>query len=71
MRARDAAVAVVHLQELHVGAVESVLDLDAGHLDLLHQLALVGVHRVQAVHHVVLIDMGRRVAQGAQRVQRR
>ena len=61
--------AVVHLQELHIGAVEPILHLDARHLDLLHQLALVGIHRVQAVEHVVLVDMGRRVAQGAQRVQ--
>ncbi len=40
------------------------------HLDLLHQLALVGVHRVEAVDHVVLVHVGGRVAQGAERVHR-
>ena len=46
----------------------AALNAGGGHFDLLHQLALVGVHRVQAVDHVVLVGMGGGVAQGAERV---
>ena len=45
-------------------------DCGRGHLDLLDQLALVGVHRVEPVDHVVLVDVGGGVAQGAERVHR-
>jgi hypothetical protein len=39
-----------------------------GHLDLLHQLPLVSVHGVEAKHHVVLINVGRGVAQAIERL---
>ncbi len=55
---------------LHVRLVVAALDLQRSHLDLLDQLALVGVHRVQAIDHVVLVHVGGRVAQGAERVHR-
>ena len=66
---RDALL-VAHLQQPHVGLVEGVLDGGRCHLDLLDQLALVGVHGIEPVHHVVLVGVGGRVAQGAQRLHR-
>ena len=41
-----------------------------GHLDLFDQLALVGVHRVQPVDHVVLVGVRCGIAQGAERIHR-
>ena len=38
--------------------------------DLLHQLALVGIHRVEPINHVMFGRMGRGVAQGAQGIHR-
>ena len=38
------------------------------HLDLLHQLPLVGVHRVELEHHVMRLFRRRRITQIAQRV---
>src|SRR5208337_1365556 len=37
-------------------------------LNLLNQLAFIGVHRVEAENHVVLVPMGSRIAQCAERV---
>ena len=51
---------------LVVGAVER----GRGYLDLLHELALVGVHRIEPEHHVMLVDMGSGIAQRAKRVHR-
>ena len=45
-------------------------DFERSNFDLLHQLALIGVHRVEAVHHVMLVGMGGRIAQRAERVHR-
>ena len=54
-----------------VGPVVIVGDHPGRHLDLLHQLAFVRVHRIEPVDHVVLVRVGRRVAQGAERVHHR
>ena len=48
-----------------IGPVVIVRDHSGGDLDLLDQLALPGVHRVEPVDHVVLVRVGGRVAQGA------
>ena len=45
--------ALADLQSVHVqvgGAACKVLDRDAAHRDLLHQLLVIGVHRVETVH---------------------
>ena len=42
---------------------------DAQSGDLLHQVLVVGVHGVQAIHHVVLLLVGGGVAQGKERVE--
>ena len=64
------ALLVVDADQPDVGLVVAVGDRDARHLDLLDELALVGVHRVQPVDLVVLVPVRRRVAEGAQRIQR-
>ena len=55
--------------EPHVRAVEVRLGLDRVHADALHQVALEGVDRREAVDHVVGLLVRGRVAQHEQRVQ--
>ena len=66
----DAAALVFHLHQAHERLVVRVLYRGRRHFDLLDQLALVGIHRIQAVHHVVLVHVGGGIAQCAQRVHR-
>ena len=61
---RPAAVAGRH--QTDVGPVMGVLHGCRGHLDLLHELALVGVDRVEPVDHVMPVGVGRRVTQRTQ-----
>ena len=55
--------------EVQVRAASESLDGDAAHRDLLHELLVVGVERVEAVDLVVLDLVGRRVAKHHQRVE--
>ena len=66
----DAAALVAHRHQPHKSLVVCVFHCRRRHLDLLDQLALVGVQRVKAVHHVVLVGVRGRIAQRAQRVHR-
>ena len=66
---RPAAVAGRH--QTDVRPVMGVLHGCRGHLDLLHELALVGVDRVEPVDHVISVGVGRRVTQRAEGVHGR
>ena len=54
--------------EANVGLVVPALHGGGGHLDLLHELPLVGIHGIEPVQHVVLVHVRGGVAQCAQRV---
>jgi len=54
--------------QLDVTPVVATLHFEGGHFNLLYQLPLIGVHCVQPVEHVVLVDMGGGVAQCAKRI---
>ena len=54
----DDAFFVGHGQQLHIRLVAAALHSGCGHLNLLHQLLLIRIHRIQPVHHVVLVHMG-------------
>ena len=56
--------------QLYIGLVVPALDLQRGDLNLLHQAALIGIHCVQAIDHVVRVDMGGGIAQRAEWVHR-
>ena len=47
-----------------------ILHCRRGHLDLLDQLALVGIDCVEAKHHVMLVHVGRGIAQRAEWIHR-
>ena len=64
----EGALLVAGGEQLDVALVVAAFHFEGGHLDLLHQLALVGIHRVEAIDHVVLVGVGGGVAQGAERV---
>ena len=66
----DRPAIVVRVEQSNVWLVVSVLDHGGRYFDLLHQLALVGVHGIEPVDHVALIDVRRRIAQGTKRVHR-
>ena len=63
-----APAALVDGEDLDVGRVVGVLDGGRGDLDLLDELALVGVDGVEPVDHVVLVGVGGRVAERAEGV---
>ena len=65
---RHRPLAVASRDETDIGLVVTAFDFERGDLDLLDQLTLIGVDRVQPEHHVVFVDMGCRVAQRAERV---
>ena len=65
---RDRPLAVACGDEAHIRLVVTALDFERRHLDLLDQLPLIGVHRVQPEHHVVLVHMGGRITQRAKRI---
>ena len=67
---RDDPPLAAHGQQPDVGLVVGAFDGRGRDFDLLDQLALVGVHGVEAVDHVVLVGVGGGVAQGAERVHR-
>ncbi len=54
---RNHASLVVDRKQLHIGLVVAALHGGRRHLDLLYQPLLIGIHGVQAVHHVVLIHV--------------
>ena len=64
----DRPFAVARRNEADIGLVVAALDFQRSDLDLLDQLTLIGVHGIEAKHHMVLVHMGRRVAERAQRV---
>ena len=64
----DAAALVFHLHQTHERLVVRILYRGRGNLDLLDQFALIGIHGIQAEHHMVLVHMGSGVAQRAERV---
>ena len=64
----DHASPVARRHQADIGPVVGVLDRGRRDLDLLHQLALVGVHRIEPVDHVMSVRVCRRVAQRAERV---
>ena len=43
----------------------AAFDFQRGHFNLLDQTAFKGVYSIQTIHHMVLIHVGRRVAEGA------
>ena len=57
---------VARRNQANVGLVVGVLDYGRGHFDLLHQLAFVGIYRIQSVDHMVLVRVRCRVAQRAE-----
>ena len=59
----DDAPPAVRREHADVGGVVGVLDRRRRHLDLLHQLAFVRIHRVEPIHHVVPVHVRGRVAQ--------
>ena len=44
---------ILHRKQLHISFVVSAFHRGRGHFDLLHQLALVGIHRIELEHHVM------------------
>src|SRR3546814_6042701 len=64
----NSAAPVVGRQETQIGLVMAALDFERGHFDLLDQLALIGVHGVKPVDHVMLVHVGSGITQGAERV---
>ena len=69
-RADAALLLLAHGHQPDVRPVVRVLDRGRGDLNLLDQSLLIGVHRVEAVDHVVLVRMRGRVPQRAKRVHR-
>ncbi len=59
------------LNESYIGLVVGLLNRCGGDLDLLNELPLVGIHRVQFVDHVVLLRVSCGVSQRAERVHGR
>jgi hypothetical protein len=66
----DGTLLVIGPEELHVCLVVAILHIDPEDLNLLDQFSLVRVYGIQTVHHVVSVNVGRRVPQRAKRVQR-
>ena len=64
----DRALAVMGGDQLHISLVMTALDFQRGYFNLLHKAALVGVHGVKPVYHMMLVGMGGGIAQGAKRV---
>ena len=54
--------------EPHIRLVVPALHGGRRHLNLLHQLPLVGIHRIELEHHVVRLFRRRGIAQVAQRI---
>ena len=63
---RDDAALIADRQQLDIGLVVTPLHRGCSHLNLLHQTLLVGIHSVEPVHHVVLVNVRGRIAQGAE-----
>src|SRR3546814_2806711 len=59
----NSAAPVVGRQETQIGLVMAALDFERGHFDLLDQLALIGVHGVKPVDHVMLVHVGSGITQ--------
>ena len=60
----------LHFQQFHECAVDIVFRQHRQHFNLLDQLQVVGLHRIEAVYLVVGLFVGGGIAQGKQRVQR-
>ena len=68
LRARDTPAAGYRRDEAHIRLVVSALHEGRRHLNLLHQLALVGVHHIELENHVVRFFRRRGIAQVTQRI---
>lgn len=66
----DGPAPVARRQQPEVGAVVGILDRSRRHLDLFHQSAFIGVDGVEPVDHLILVYMGRRVAEGTEGIHR-
>ena len=62
----DDATFVAHGDEPQVGTVVGILDRRRGHFYLLNKLALISIHRVESVDHVMPVDVSRRIAERAE-----
>ena len=65
----DWTLLVIDLQKANKRLIVGVLHLDTSDLDLLDELPFVRIHRIELVHHVVLIDMRRRIPQRTKGVE--